>query len=172
MIFNPIITTDRMVLRLMTMNDIENLQMIFSDKIAMQYYPKTLTINETKFWIQNTLDSYGKFGFGLWACHLKESLAFVGQCGLVLHENINGKEEIELGYLFVRQYWNKGLATEASKMCLEYGNKILRLPRIISLIQEDNHPSKRVAEKNGLILEKSTLFNRKIHRIYAANFQK
>jgi [ribosomal protein S5]-alanine N-acetyltransferase len=47
--------TDRLFFRKMTMDDVENLQKIFSDPVAMQYYPKTFDIEKTKTWIQRVL---------------------------------------------------------------------------------------------------------------------
>jgi RimJ/RimL family protein N-acetyltransferase len=63
--------TDRLFLRKMTMDDVDHLQKIFSDPIAMQYYPKTFDMDETKAWIQRVLNNYEKHGAGLWACHFR-----------------------------------------------------------------------------------------------------
>lgn len=158
--------TERLYLRQLTIDDIDNLQKIFSDPIAMQYYPKTLNIKETRAWIETALESYGKYGFGLWACHLLATEEFVGQCGLVLQEDIDGKEEIEVGYLFVRQHWRQGLATEAARGSLQYARQVLRTDRIISLIHPLNIASQRVAEKNSLQPEKKVKFKGRTHIVY------
>ncbi|MBA3608789.1 MAG: GNAT family N-acetyltransferase [Chthoniobacterales bacterium] len=39
-----------------------------------------------------------------------------------------------------------------------YAFNVLKLDRVISLIHPDNHASRRVTKKNGLTLEKTTLF--------------
>lgn len=39
-----------------------------------------------------------------------------------------------------------------------YAFEVLRLERLISLIHPDNHASRRVTEKNGMTLEKTTVF--------------
>lgn len=149
-----ILKTKRMVLRKLSFDDIDNLQRIFSDPEAMRFYPGTKDIAETKLWIQKQLTRYKQQGHGLWACHLKETGEFVGQCGLVFWEDIAGQEELEIGYLFVRQHWRKGLATEAAKACLEYAHKTLGYKRLISLIKQDNMPSRAVAERVGMKVEK------------------
>jgi RimJ/RimL family protein N-acetyltransferase len=59
----------------------------------MQYYPKTFDIEETKTWIQRVLNNYEKHGAGLWACHLKSTGEFVGQCGLFFQPDIDGQDE-------------------------------------------------------------------------------
>jgi len=39
-----------------------------------------------------------------------------------------------------------------------YAFDVLRLERVISLIHPENHASRRVTEKNGMKLEKTTVF--------------
>ena len=38
----------------------------------------------TRRWIQWNLDNYQKYGFGLWALVLKETGAFIGDCGITM----------------------------------------------------------------------------------------
>jgi RimJ/RimL family protein N-acetyltransferase len=40
----------------------------------------------------------------------------------------------------------------------DYAFSVLKLKRVISLIHPDNHASRRVTEKNGMTLEKETMF--------------
>ncbi|MCI0382428.1 MAG: GNAT family N-acetyltransferase [Chlamydiae bacterium] len=164
--FEIVFKTKRMFLRKVTPENIENMQQIFSDPITMQYYPKVLNREETKEWIDKILYNYHTHGAGLWACHLKDSKEFVGICGLNF-PIVDGNEEVEVGYLFVRKFWNRGLATEAAKDTVEYAKKKLKLKRIISLIRPENIPSKRVAEKNGLIPEKEVMHKGYRHIVYA-----
>ena len=58
----------------------------------------------------------------------------------------------ELGYDFRSDFWNRGYATEAACAVRDYAFDVLSLPRLISLIRVGNLPSKRVAEKVGMIL--------------------
>jgi RimJ/RimL family protein N-acetyltransferase len=167
-----VLNTQRLTLRKMTLDDVDNLQLIFSDPIAMKYYPRMLNRHETIDWINKTLDDYEKYGHGLWTCHLKDTHEFVGQCGLVTRENVDGKRETEVGYLFVRKYWNQGYATEAAKACMEYGNRVCGLNRIISLIRPVNEASRRVAVKNGFKVEKEIDFMGNPHIVYAYRFNK
>src|SRR5437870_2734703 len=103
-----VFTTERLFLRKLTEDDVSLLQTIFSDPIAMQYYPKTFNVEETHAWIKRVLDNYIKYDAGLWACHLKTTGEFVGQCGLFFQKDIDGQDEVEVGYLFVRKFWHQG----------------------------------------------------------------
>jgi RimJ/RimL family protein N-acetyltransferase/predicted nucleotidyltransferase len=161
--------TERLFFRKMTMDDVKNLQKIFSDPIAMQYYPKTFDVEETKKWIQRLLNNYEKHGSGLWACHLKSTGEFVGQCGLFFQSNIDGQDEVEVGYLFVRKFWRQGLATEAASGTMKYARTKHGCNRLISLIRPENIPSRRVAGRNGLVPEKEITYKGYQHLVYVSD---
>ena len=148
-----VLETGRMTLRQMNMDDADNLLGIFSDPEAMRFYPSTKDEAETKGWIEWNLVSYQKHGFGLWVATLKHTHEFAGQCGLVMQE-VEGQQEVEIGYLFLRRLWGQGLATEAASACRDYGFNQLGYSRLISLIDPCNVASHSVAQKIGMRLEK------------------
>ncbi len=148
-----VLETQRMVLSRMEMADVDSLMGIFSDPVAMRHYPATKSREETEGWVRWVQGSYEKEGFGLWIATLKDSEDFAGQCGLVRQE-VEGEDEVEIGYLFLRRLWGRGLATEAASACRDYGFGSLGLDRLVSLIAPDNLPSRRVAEKVGMTLER------------------
>ena len=57
-----------------------------------------------------------------------------------------------MGWRFGREFWGRGLSTEAAKTSVTYGFEELTLDGIISIIQPGNVASCRVAEKAGLTL--------------------
>lgn len=148
--------TERMRLREMTPGDADNLLGIFSDPIAMRYYPGTKDRAQTEDWIEWNLASYRQNGFGLWIVTMKETDEFAGQCGLILQE-VEGEREVEIGYLFLRSLWGRGLATEAARACRGYATDALGYKRLISLIDPANMASRPVAEKVGMSLEKEII---------------
>ena len=77
----------------------------------------------------------------------------MGQCGLTVQE-VEGKNDVEIGYLFLRKFWGRGLATEAATAARDHGFNTLGYERLVSLIDPGNLASRRVAEKVGLTLEK------------------
>jgi ribosomal-protein-alanine N-acetyltransferase len=149
-ITNRVLQTERMVLRQMEMGDVDDLMGIFSDPEAMRYYPNTKSRQETEEWVRRAHESYRDHGFGLWVAILEDSGEFVGQCGLTVQE-VEGKNEVEIGYLFLRKFWDRSLATEAAR---DHGFNTLGYERLVSLIDPGNLASRRVAEKIGLTLEK------------------
>lgn len=148
-----VLSTERLNVRKMNKNDKQNLLEIFSDPIAMKYYPSTKDEQETEKWINWTISNYSNFGSGLWIVEEKETGEFLGQCGIVL-QKVDGIVEMEIGYLFARRAWGNGYATEAALACKKYGFEELGLTRMISLIDAGNAPSIRVAERIGMNWEK------------------
>jgi [ribosomal protein S5]-alanine N-acetyltransferase len=149
---DKVLETERMVLRRMEMADVDGLMGIFSDPVAMRYYPGTKSRQEAEEWVRRMQENYRDQGFGLWVAVLEDSGEFAGQCGLTVQQ-VEGKDEVEIGYLFLRKFWGRGLATEAAMASRDHGFHTLGYGRLVSLIDPRNLPSRRVAEKVGLTLE-------------------
>ncbi|MFV8827815.1 GNAT family N-acetyltransferase [Alkalihalobacterium sp. APHAB7] len=165
-----ILGTERLILRKMTDQDEDHLMKIFSDPIAMQYYTSTKTREDARKWINWNIKNYEKHQSGLWMCELKDTGTFVGQCGIV-PQIVDGQEEMEIGYLFVRDYWGEGFATEAASAVRDYGWNKLQLSRLISMIYKYNTPSIKVAERIGMVFVKETNIKDRPTFIYSVNLK-
>ncbi|KON88566.1 hypothetical protein AF332_18315 [Sporosarcina globispora] len=146
---NPVIITERLILRKMTPDDTGKLMEIFSDTVAMRYYPSTKNESETMEWVKWTQKNYDEYGVGLWIVEDKVTGEFLGQCGIVPQE-VDGVIEMEIGYLFVRRLWGNGYATEAALACKNFGFERLKLNKMVSLPDVNNIPSTKVAERIGM----------------------
>ncbi len=92
----------------------------------------------------------------------------IGFCRLTLFPDMDGREEIELGYGLSRSYWGRGIATKAAGAVQGYVFDIRCLRRLIALSDPENVRSVRVAEKTGFRAEKDMLFRGKAVGVYAA----
>jgi len=81
----------------------------------------------------------------------------IGYCGFSL-QTVNDVEELEIDYRLDPSYWGQGIATEAARAARDHAFDDLQLAHVISLIHPGNITSRRVAEKNGMIPEKETIF--------------
>ena len=81
----------------------------------------------------------------------------IGYCGFFHHPE-HGIEDVEIGYRLDPHYWNCGLITEAARAVRDHGFRDRQLSRVISLVHPENVPSRRVAEKNGMKVEKEITF--------------
>lgn len=162
-----ILETERLTLREFTPADAGDLARTLCDRENMRFYPEPYARSDVDRWIARSLERYAAQGAGLWAVILKETGQFAGDCGLIL-QRVDGEVETEVGYHLERVYQGRGYATEAARACLDYGFNKLGRRRIISLIRPENTPSRRVAERNGMKVEKTTIHGGLPHLVYVA----
>jgi ribosomal-protein-alanine N-acetyltransferase len=149
----PRLETRRLYLRLMRPSDLEDLLKIFGDtKVMDSFGVAPFDREQTRRWMQRNLDHQEQHTYGLFSVILKSEEVMIGDCGLE-HMEVDGQQVAELGYDLRSAYWNQGYATEAAGAVRDYALEVLRLPRVISLIQVGNEASRRVSEKIGMHLE-------------------
>ncbi|MGN1386673.1 MAG: GNAT family N-acetyltransferase [Bacillus sp. (in: firmicutes)] len=144
-----ILETERLYLRKMVLEDAQDLSMVLSDPESMQYYPEPFDEDKVKKWIRWNIGSYEQYNHGLWAVILKDGESFIGDCGITMQE-IDGETVPEIGFHIIKDYWNKGYATEAAIGCMNYAFTVLGYPKIFSYTTLKNLPSQKVAEKMGM----------------------
>lgn len=144
-----ILETERLYLRELNQGDFEALSRILTDEETMYAYNGAFSPEETQEWLDRQLTRYKKYGFGLWAAVLKKKDEMIGQCGITM-QPWKDKEVLEIGYLFRRDCWHKGFATEAAAACKKYAFTKLNADKIHSIIRDTNIPSQNVAKRNGM----------------------
>jgi RimJ/RimL family protein N-acetyltransferase len=160
-----VLETDRLLLRHMAPEDLDDLAAILTDAETMRYYARPFTRDEASQWISNNIERYETDGFGLWAIVLKENGEFVGDCGPV-RRLVDGRDEVEIGWQVKRDRWRQGIASEAGAACRDHAFGPLSLDRVISLIRPENIPSRGVAEKIGMAIEKEIDYKGFAHYVY------
>jgi RimJ/RimL family protein N-acetyltransferase len=138
---------------------------VLCDHDNMRFFPNRFERKDAEEWIQKNMRRYADDGVGGWALGLKPDNKFAGYCGLVRRE-VDGAKEIEVGYALPRHAQGRGIATEAARACMHYAFTTLGEERIISLIRPENLPSRRVAERNGMAVEKESEFFGLQHLVY------
>lgn len=134
----------------------------------MQFFPNPDSLNAEQraiVWIERQINRYKEQKYGLQALMLNDTNEFVGQCGLLLQE-VDGVLEVEVGYHILKEYRNRGYASEAAMLFADYALYNRMTASVVSVIHRKNFRSQRVAEKNGLKNEKTTFWNGKEVFIY------
>jgi RimJ/RimL family protein N-acetyltransferase len=77
--------------------------------------------------------------------------------------------EAALAFYLAREYWGRGLATEAGRAFIQFGFDRLRLNRIVATVQVGNAASLRVLEKLGFTLIGTERGPRSFHKFELVN---
>lgn len=141
--------TERLRLREMTRGDYDSLCLMLRDAEVMYAYAHAFDEDEAWQWLERQLARYAQYGFGLWAVELKSTGEMIGQCGLTM-QDCDGQQVLEVGYLFRKEFWHNGYATEAAIACRDYAFDALGAREVFSIIRDNNLPSQAVARRNGM----------------------
>lgn len=144
----PTLHTSRLVLRMPTRSDVDHIFQLGNNPEVMRYitYGRTQTFSEARADLRRRIRQ-SKNGFGYWVTEEQGTGHFVGWMAL---KPLDDTRDIEIGYRFLEEHWNKGYATEAGRRMLRYAFAEKELNRVVSVALADNLASTRVMEKIGL----------------------
>ncbi len=167
-----ILETPRIILRHQVIEDLDDLWALYCNPEITKYIPDApRTREEAKEELEWHMNGHPRNPqLGLWATIHKETGKFIGRCGLLPWE-IDGQNEVEVAYTLSRAYQGQGLGTEAAQAILNYGFGTLKLSRLICLIDPENIPSQKVAEKIGMRFEKEMRDKYGLFWVYSINKQ-
>lgn len=86
------------------------------------------------------------------AVYEKTTGKFVGYGGISYADG--DKDHIEIGYVFNKEFWGKGYATELSHASAQYVFEVLELDHVVGIANPDNTRSTNVMKKIGMTFEK------------------
>ncbi|MGN7408712.1 GNAT family N-acetyltransferase [Sporosarcina sp. SAFN-010] len=145
----PIIETDRLILREVIKEDSNDMFAYLSDKDVVKHmgldpFQTEKDVLEEIEWYQKIFkDSTGI----RWGIAHKDNGRVIGSCGFLNMQPKHSRTEI--GYELSKEYWGKGIASEALEAVVKYGFQHLQLERIEALIEPANFASLKLLEKKG-----------------------
>jgi [ribosomal protein S5]-alanine N-acetyltransferase len=138
------IETDRLIICGFKKEEWKDVYVYTSDPIVMEYIPEgVFSENDAKEFIEKNIGEKAQ----KYAVILRNEIRLIGH--MAFHKWF-GDHTYEIGWVFNKDYHNKGYATEAARALLKYGFEEMKLHRIIATCQPDNPPSYRVMEKIGM----------------------
>jgi RimJ/RimL family protein N-acetyltransferase len=160
--------TERLLLRLPEVHDLDGYMAVFSDPDVMASLgigPQTR--EEGLEGIRRMRRHWDRHGIGLFTVERKDDERLLGRVGFLLwdperwvsamREELDGDLETEIGWTLGSDYWGRGYATEAAIACRDWALGELGLTRLVSVIAPTNTASIRVAEKIGELFERADL---------------
>jgi RimJ/RimL family protein N-acetyltransferase len=158
--------TERLILRSFREEDVDAMAQLFANPDFMRFSLGVFTERKQTVAFVEKVMGWDRDGIpSQFAVVPRGEDTLIGYCGFYQHAEVAG--EIEIGYRLHPDYWNRGLITEAARAVRDHGFADLKLPRVISLIHPENVPSRRVAEKNGMNVEKEITFRGFLTLVYA-----
>ena len=142
-----LIETTRLILRTVTMDDVEDVALSWKSDDE----PISRKEAETQvMWMLDNLrqNAPGRLIHLCLAIIHKDTHKFIGWCGLDHRDQT--KANPVLFYVLKASYWGRGLATEAARAVLDYAFSELGQARIDGGAALENMASKRVMEKIGM----------------------
>lgn len=144
--------TERLYLREIKLSDLDDLYEIYSGKGITDYmeglYPDRRQEEEfTRKYIEHM---YKFYEYGMWIICLKENDKIIGRAGIENRE-VDGENKIELGYVIGVPYQRQGYGFEVCNAICEFAKRKIEADEIICFMENENKPSKMLAEKLGFI---------------------
>jgi RimJ/RimL family protein N-acetyltransferase len=161
----PRIVTERLELRPFRPGDEDAMAAVFGDAAALRYWGPPLDAPAIRERIERNREGQARDGFSRWAIVLRATGELVGDAGLTWTD-VEGTDEIELGWVVRPDRWGLGIASEAAAAWRGYAFDRLGLTRLVSMIRADNVASRRVAEKLGMRVEREAFWNDAPHLVY------
>ena len=154
-----ILTTPRLRIRQFTEDDVDNLVNLNSDPEVMRYLgrpvPREVVRDQI---IPFHLGVYQRFDrLGTWAAESAGTGEFLGW--FHFRSEDGDITNIHLGYRLRRPAWNHGYATEGSRALINMGFTELCVRRVFAHTMTVNAASRRVLEKCGLTLVRTTAYD-------------
>ena len=149
----PNLETERLLLRRVDSNDINEIFTLRSNPETMKYIPRPLLkTDEDALEHIAMIDSKIESNEGInWAITLKDNPKLIGIIG---HYRIKPEHyRAELGYMLLPEYHGKGIVSEAVREVVKYGFQVMNLHSLEAVIDPENHASAKVLEKNGFVKE-------------------
>jgi len=146
-----IFTSQRLGFRFWKTDDLDHFSEMNADPEVMQHFPKVLTLDESKEFLDRLMAHQEKHGYCYYAVELKESgewLGFIGMAYQTFESDFTPCTDI--GWRLKRSAWGHGYATEGAECCKIFAFRTLKLTKLIATCTTTNFSSENVMKKIGM----------------------
>jgi ribosomal-protein-alanine N-acetyltransferase len=157
--------TDRLVLRAVAESDLPEFIEMHADLRVMKTLGGLQDAEKVQDGMRHAKDHWRTHGFGPWTIRRRTDSRFLGRCAL-RHVEIDGANEVEIGWAVRADDQRLGYATEAARQLLPIAFETLQLPDLVSFTLPFNVASRRVMEKLGFEYEKDCWYKKLPHVLY------
>ena len=146
----PTLETPRLALLPPDASHLHAWNAIYSDPEVMRHVGEPHDARKSWDMLARSIGHWYLRGFGVWSVQVKETGAIVGRAGLMYPE---GNPALEIGWVFAREAWGKGYASEVARAALDHAFEVIKAPRVIARVHPANAGSVAVAKKLGMTVD-------------------
>lgn len=142
----PVLTTNRLKLRALSMDDAETIFALRSDPEINKYLNREIStsVEDARNFIRKISEGVATDTFIYWAITLTENNEFVGTIGLFSFSDTN--QQCEIGYELLPRYQRQGIMKEAAIAVIGYAFQTLGIQKIEAFTHKDNNSSTKLLE--------------------------
>ena len=143
----PILTTERLTLRQLAINDEQEIFTLRSDSEINKYLDRQVsnTIDDARNFINKIVENINKNDSLYWAITLSDRNILVGTICLFGFSDENDK--CEIGYELLTNFQGQGIMKEALEKVIDYAFNTIKVQKIEACLHRDNQRSVKLLEK-------------------------
>ena len=143
----PILTTERLTLRQLVINDEREIFTLRSDSEINKYLDRQIsnTLDDARDFINKVNENINKSESLYWAITLSDKNILVGTICLFGFSNENYK--CEIGYELLTNFKGQGIMKEAVEKVVDYAFNTIKVKKIEAFLHRDNQSSIKLLEK-------------------------
>lgn len=151
------INGNKLILKKISVYDLEMIHEIFSNPILLQYFLQhpDYTVKNSQIRLETILKHWEDYDFGDFLVFSKETDELIGYAGLKYYENLG---KVGISFVVFREFWRNGYGSEIISILLKFCFNTLNLDSIICLLHLEDSISSSLLEKFNF---KTSNFGRK-----------
>jgi [ribosomal protein S5]-alanine N-acetyltransferase len=148
MVATPALTTRRLLLRPVDLDDVDALARIVGDGEVMRFVGNGTPLgwDDVLAWIGRCRQAFDREGTGVFTIVLRSTAEVIGYCGIEIGEDTGA---LELNYALAQPYWHRGFATEAAVAVVEHADTLI--DALLATVDPANLASIRLLERLGFV---------------------
>jgi len=148
---DPILRTDRLLLRPWRDDDLDAIAAMNADPEVMRYFPSCLDRDGSSAMMARNAQNMRRFGFCWWAIEVPGETSFAGGVNLSIPRfEAHFLPCFEIGWRLPRIHWGKGYASEAAHAVVDFAFHEVMLDDIVAMAVPDNERSRKVMARLGM----------------------
>lgn len=134
-------------------SDVHAIHHIWTEETVRRYLwdDEIIPLAQTEEIVNENKNLFSKSGYGIWGIREATTDKLIGFAGFW---HFREPPELELLFGVKAGYWNKGIATEASRCVIEYAFETLNMSKIVASTDAANTASIKVLEKLAMTFTK------------------